>query len=169
MIPAQNSVFIKYLEPNAIKQSRKTPISSAFPGFYPLLELGTFFVVINYICLSFMQIYACFYFNYIIYSGLLIFCCQNVATFTYLYNENHIEQSLSYYLLCDRQYDSHHLFADSNMMPNHHLTFLVFQFLHTRSGQYLLTVEEYASMSSYPAASNIQNLPMPSYKNQLFF
>ena len=43
-------------------------------------KLGVFFVVLNYICLSFMQIHACFYFNYIIYYGLLIFCCQNVAT-----------------------------------------------------------------------------------------
>ena len=42
--------------------------------------LGVFFVVINYICLSFVQIHALFYFNYIIYYGLLIFCCQNVAT-----------------------------------------------------------------------------------------
>ena len=56
------------------------PILSAFPGFYPLLELGVFFIVINYIYLGFMQIHAIFYFNYIIYSGLLIFCCQNVAT-----------------------------------------------------------------------------------------
>ena len=42
--------------------------------------LGVFFVVFNYICLSFMQIHAHFYINYIIYYGLLIFCCQNVAT-----------------------------------------------------------------------------------------
>ena len=46
----------------------------------PLFELGVFFVVFNYICLSFMQIHAHFYINYIIYYGLLIFCCQNVAT-----------------------------------------------------------------------------------------
>ena len=44
------------------------------------LELGVFFVVLNYICLSFMQIHAHFYINYIIYYGLLIFCCQNIAT-----------------------------------------------------------------------------------------
>ncbi len=44
------------------------------------LELGVFFVVLNCICLSFMQIHARFYINYIIYYGLLIFCCQNVAT-----------------------------------------------------------------------------------------
>ncbi len=42
--------------------------------------LGVFFVAINCICLSFVQIHALFYFNYIIYYGLLIFCCQNVAT-----------------------------------------------------------------------------------------
>ena len=45
-----------------------------------LFPLGVFFVVFNYICLSFMQIHAHFYINYIIYYGLLIFCCQNVAT-----------------------------------------------------------------------------------------
>jgi len=45
-----------------------------------LFELGVSLVVINCICLSFMQIHTDFYFDYIIYSGLLIFCCQNVAT-----------------------------------------------------------------------------------------
>ena len=45
-----------------------------------LLKLGVSLVVINCICLSFMQIHTDFYFDYIIYSGLLIFCCQNVAT-----------------------------------------------------------------------------------------
>ena len=44
------------------------------------VSLGLFFVALNYICLSFMQIHAHFYINYIIYYGLLIFCCQNVAT-----------------------------------------------------------------------------------------
>ena len=42
--------------------------------------LGVSFAIINYICLSFMQIHTVFYFNYINYSGLLIFCCQYVAT-----------------------------------------------------------------------------------------
>ena len=50
------------------------------PETCPLLELGVSPDIINYFCLSFMQIPAAFYFNYIIYSGLLIFCCQNVAT-----------------------------------------------------------------------------------------
>lgn len=47
--------------------------------FIELFTLGVSFAIINYICLSFMQIHATFYFNYINYSGLLIFCCQNVA------------------------------------------------------------------------------------------
>lgn len=55
------------------------PILSAFPGFCPLLELGVPFVVLNYIYLSSMQMHTVFYFNYINYSGLLIFCCQSVA------------------------------------------------------------------------------------------
>jgi len=38
--------------------------------------LGVFFVVFNCICLSFTQIHAHFYINYIIYYGLQIFCCQ---------------------------------------------------------------------------------------------
>ncbi len=42
--------------------------------------LGVFFVALNCICLSFVQIHALFYFNYIIYYGLLIFCCHFVAT-----------------------------------------------------------------------------------------
>ena len=50
------------------------------PAVFTLFELGVFFVVINFIYLSFMQIHAHFYINYIIYYGLLIFCCQNVAT-----------------------------------------------------------------------------------------
>ena len=44
------------------------------------VEKTVIFDVYEDICLSFMQIHALFYFNYIIYSGLLIFCCQNVAT-----------------------------------------------------------------------------------------
>ena len=40
------------------------------------LKFGVFFVDINYIYLSFMQIHTIFYFNYIIYSGLLIFCLK---------------------------------------------------------------------------------------------
>ncbi len=39
--------------------------------------LGVFFVILNYICLSFMQIHTHFYINYIIYYGLLIFCCHS--------------------------------------------------------------------------------------------
>ena len=57
----------------------ETRINTGFRHFCPLFKLGVFFVVINYISLSFMQIHTVFYFNYIIYSGLLIFCCQNVA------------------------------------------------------------------------------------------
>ena len=51
---------------------------------------GVFFVTLNCIHLSFVQIYAIFHFNYINYSGLLIFCCQNVATQTlYITAHNH--------------------------------------------------------------------------------
>ena len=56
------------------------PILSAFPEFSLLLELGVFPDVINYICLGFVWIHADIYFYYISYFGLLIFCCQNVAT-----------------------------------------------------------------------------------------
>ncbi|GFI57256.1 hypothetical protein IMSAG025_00695 [Muribaculaceae bacterium] len=122
-------------------------------------ELGVFFVVLNYFCLSFVQIHTYFYINYIIYYDLLIFCCQNVAIFTYLYNENRIEQSLSHYLLSDKQYGLHHLFAGSNRMPNHRLIFLAFLFLRIHFGQYPSITEEYALMSFYPALSSIQNLP----------
>lgn len=66
--PSQRNLFFAKSE----KSFCKNTISS--------LELGVSFVVINYICLSFIQIHAAFYFDYINYSGLLIFCCQNVAT-----------------------------------------------------------------------------------------
>ena len=42
------------------KKPRKYLFSPVFPGFYPLLELGVFFVVLNYFCLSFVQIHAHF-------------------------------------------------------------------------------------------------------------
>ena len=63
--------------------SRKTHRSAALQRTGGLLQsfpLGVSFAVLNYICLSFMQIHTVFYFNYINYSGLLIFCCQYVAT-----------------------------------------------------------------------------------------
>ena len=61
------------------------PILPAFPGFCPLLELGVFLDIINYIYLSFVRIHANIYFNYISYLELLIFCCQNVATSSYMF------------------------------------------------------------------------------------
>ncbi len=47
---------------------------------FVLIKLGVSFAVLNYIRLSFVQIHNRFYIDYIIYSGLLIFCCQNVPT-----------------------------------------------------------------------------------------
>ena len=74
---------------NRHKAIPETPILSVFPGFYPLLELSVSLATLNCFCLSFMQIHASFYFNYIIYYGLLIFCCQNVAKLTVnpIYND----------------------------------------------------------------------------------
>ena len=62
------------------KKSPEKPVYMGFSREAASFKLGVSFAVLNYICLSFMQIHASFYFNYIIYSGLLIFCCQNVAT-----------------------------------------------------------------------------------------
>ena len=70
----------------------------AFSQFSPLLKLGKPFAVLNCIYLSFVQIHPCFYFKYINYSGLLIFCCQNVANtllITLHKSSNHIP---SYFL-----------------------------------------------------------------------
>ena len=65
---------------NILKQTVLRPFSGMFTvRSYFSLSLGVFFTDINYIYLSFMQIHDYFYFNYIIYSDLLIFCCQNVA------------------------------------------------------------------------------------------
>ncbi len=74
------SNYYSYLDITLHIKSRKVRYLCGFPAFCLLLELGVFFVAINCICLSFMQIHACFYFNYIIYYDLPIFCCQNVAT-----------------------------------------------------------------------------------------
>lgn len=63
------------------------------------------------------------------------------STFTYPYNETHVERFLSNYLLYDKQFNLHHLFAGSNMLPDHHLTFLVYQFRHPHPGQYPLITE----------------------------
>ena len=60
--------------------SRETQCLCGLPAPCLLFELGVFFIVINCICLSFMQIHTDFYSNYIIYFALLIFCCQDVAT-----------------------------------------------------------------------------------------
>ena len=61
-------------------KSRKVRCLCGFPAFCLSLELGVSFVILNCIYLSLMQIHTCFYIKYIIYYGLLIFCCQNVAT-----------------------------------------------------------------------------------------
>ena len=73
-------------------ESTANPHKHWFFTILQLFKLGVFFVDINYFYLSFMQIHTIFYFNYINYSGLLIFCCQNVAT-----SKKHF--NLLYYLL----------------------------------------------------------------------
>ena len=78
-----NILDTKNCTQSALKPHNKSPetrINAEFPSSIFLFKLGVFFVVLNCICLIFMRIHAIFYFNYIIYSGLLIFCCQNVAT-----------------------------------------------------------------------------------------
>ena len=54
--------------------------NAEFPDSF-IFKLGVPFIVIKYICLSFVQIHTIYYFNYITYSALLIFCCQYVAIF----------------------------------------------------------------------------------------
>lgn len=70
-----------------VMRHRKSPhprINARIVGFTLLFKLSVFFVVLNCICLYFIQFHATFYFNYINYSDLLIFCCQNVATLFFL-------------------------------------------------------------------------------------
>lgn len=64
----------------------QTRINAGFTKHFCLLKLSVFFVILNYIRLNFMQIHTRFYFNYIIYYGLLIFCCQNVAISIVVHN-----------------------------------------------------------------------------------
>lgn len=78
-----NILGTKNCTQSALKPHNKSPetrINAEFPSSIFLLKLGVFFIVINCICLSFMQIHTDFYSNYIIYFALLIFCCQDVAT-----------------------------------------------------------------------------------------
>lgn len=43
---------------------------------FSLLKLGVSLDIINYFCLSLIQIHTVFYFNYIIYFALLFFCLK---------------------------------------------------------------------------------------------
>ncbi len=54
-------------------------VNTGFWRFNRLLELGKLTRQLNLFCLSFMCVLPLFYFNYTIYFGLLIFCCQSVA------------------------------------------------------------------------------------------
>lgn len=65
----------KYFDNNKSPEIR---INAEFPDSF-IFKLGVPFIVIKYICLSFVQIHTIYYFNYITYSALLIFCCQYVA------------------------------------------------------------------------------------------
>lgn len=75
-------IFLNCTQTVLIRYSKSpgTRINAGFPSSIFLFKFGVSFVNLNYICLSFIQIHTAFYFNYINYSDLLIFCCQNVAT-----------------------------------------------------------------------------------------
>lgn len=60
--------------------SVKTPADISGCYNVNLLPLGKFLANIKHICLSSAQKMPIFYLNYTFYSGLLIFCCQSVAT-----------------------------------------------------------------------------------------
>ena len=64
----------------AIEFSNYPILPSIAGGLGFTFKLGVSFAILTYICLSFMQIHVTFYFSYINYSDLLIFCCQYVAT-----------------------------------------------------------------------------------------
>lgn len=53
---------------------------TAFSAMRAAYKLGKFLANIKHICLSSAQKMPIFYLNYTFYSGLLIFCCQSVAT-----------------------------------------------------------------------------------------
>lgn len=65
------------------------------------LEPGMPSIVLNSIYWSYMQIHACFYFNHIIYYGLLISCCQNAAA--HLYWQIPAIYQLIFEILCDKK------------------------------------------------------------------
>ena len=80
VIKVQVQILSIILVSRSKKKSQETLILQASWPKFPLFELGVSFTMLNYFCLIYMQIHAYFYINYIIYNGLLIFCCQNVAT-----------------------------------------------------------------------------------------
>ena len=84
------------IEPNqsySIKQMPETRINTGFRHFNPLFKLGKLLFYIKLFCLSFAAKMSIFYFYYIFYFGLLIFCCQSVAT-NILYQIKQIKQHI---------------------------------------------------------------------------
>jgi hypothetical protein len=68
---------------NMYHNKRKSFINGLFTPFKKLcllFELGKSKGILKYICLSFVPFLPLFYFNCIYYFGLLIFCCQFVAS-----------------------------------------------------------------------------------------
>ena len=55
------------------------------PVVFLLFKLGKLSFYLKLFCLSFIQNLPIFYFIYIFYFGLLIFCCQSVAIQIYIY------------------------------------------------------------------------------------
>lgn len=66
------------------KKKPTKPVNSSFVSIFPLFKLGKLTHRLNLFYLSFMCFLPLFYFNYIIYFGLLIFCCQSVANKYYI-------------------------------------------------------------------------------------
>ena len=74
------SLFNIILTSKGKRENRKTTKIHYFRSTCLLFKLGKFKPELKLFCLSSVVKMPLFYFNYTIYSGLLIFFCQNVAT-----------------------------------------------------------------------------------------
>ena len=84
------------IEPNQshlIKQMPETRLNTGFRHFNSLFKLGKLLFYIKLFCLGFAAKMPIFYFYYIFYFGLLIFCRQSVAT-NILYQIKQIKQHI---------------------------------------------------------------------------
>lgn len=69
-----------HINVTSVSKMHGTHINTGVLGFRTLFKLGKSLAILKHIHLRFVWKMPLFYLNYTFYSGLLIFCCQGVAT-----------------------------------------------------------------------------------------